>query len=95
MVGPVIGMVLWGIGMGAQESVMRAALAEMIPTERRGVAYGFQHRLWPRLVRWKFCDGHHLWFFSNAHGHSFGNAGAFGGPTHFVNRHSLEHGHEA
>jgi len=30
-----------GIGMGAQESVMRAALAEMIPTERRGVAYGF------------------------------------------------------
>ena len=39
--GPVIGMVLWGIGMGAQESVMRAALAEMIPTEKRGVAYGF------------------------------------------------------
>jgi MFS family permease len=39
--GPTLGMVLWGIGMGAQESVMRAALAEMIPTERRGMAYGF------------------------------------------------------
>jgi len=34
------GMVLWGIGMGAQESVMRAAIAEMIPAERRGRAYG-------------------------------------------------------
>jgi MFS-type transporter involved in bile tolerance (Atg22 family) len=34
-------MTLWGIGMGGQESVMRAALAEMIPTERRGMAYGF------------------------------------------------------
>lgn len=39
--GPALGMTLWGIGMGGQESVMRAALAEMIPTERRGMAYGF------------------------------------------------------
>lgn len=34
------GIVLWGIGMGAQESVMRAAVADMVPTERRGGAYG-------------------------------------------------------
>lgn len=36
----VAGMVLWGIGMGAQESVMRAALAEMVPPDQRGSAYG-------------------------------------------------------
>lgn len=35
-----IGMALWGVGMGAQESIMRAAVAGMAPTERRGTAYG-------------------------------------------------------
>ncbi|MCR4441741.1 MAG: MFS transporter [Peptococcaceae bacterium] len=35
-----IGMVLWGIGMGAQESIMRAVIAEMIPLNKRGSAYG-------------------------------------------------------
>lgn len=35
-----VGMVLWGIGMGAQESIMRAAIADMIPVDRRGSAYG-------------------------------------------------------
>jgi len=34
------GVVLWGIGMGAQESVMRAAVAEMAPSDKRGAAYG-------------------------------------------------------
>jgi len=34
------GAVLWGIGMGAQESIMRAAIAEMTPQHRRGTAYG-------------------------------------------------------
>jgi predicted MFS family arabinose efflux permease len=34
------GMVLWGIGMGAQESILRASLAAMIPPEHRGTAYG-------------------------------------------------------
>jgi MFS family permease len=34
------GIVLWGIGMGAQESVMRAAIAEMVPADKRGSAYG-------------------------------------------------------
>ncbi len=35
-----LGMVLWGVGMGAQESVMRALVAEMTPPDRRGAAYG-------------------------------------------------------
>jgi MFS family permease len=36
-----VGMALWGIGMGAQESVMRAAVARMVSADRRGSAYGF------------------------------------------------------
>jgi MFS family permease len=35
-----IGMVFWGVGMGAQESIMRAAIASMAPVNRRGAAYG-------------------------------------------------------
>lgn len=34
------GMVCWGIGMGAQESVMRAAIATLAPAARRATAYG-------------------------------------------------------
>jgi MFS family permease len=34
------GMALWGVGMGAQESILRAAIAGMVPPERRGSAYG-------------------------------------------------------
>lgn len=34
------GMVLWGAVMGMQETIMRAAIAEMVPSERRGLAYG-------------------------------------------------------
>ena len=34
------GMALWGVGMGAQDSILRAAIAGMIPPERRGSAYG-------------------------------------------------------
>lgn len=34
------GMVLWGIGMGAQESIMRAAVASMVSSEKRATAYG-------------------------------------------------------
>ncbi len=36
----ILGMVLWGIGMGAQESIMRAAIGGMVPPDRRGTAYG-------------------------------------------------------
>jgi MFS family permease len=35
-----IGMVLWGIGMGAQESIMRAQVATMVTSDKRGSAYG-------------------------------------------------------
>ncbi len=35
-----IGVVLWGVGMGAQESVMRAAVAGMAPSDKRGTAFG-------------------------------------------------------
>ena len=35
-----LGMVSWGIGVGAHESVMRAAVADFVPANRRGSAYG-------------------------------------------------------
>ena len=35
-----IGMAIWGVGMGAQESIMRAAVAGMSTIQRRGSAYG-------------------------------------------------------
>ncbi len=34
------GMILWGIGMGAQDSIMKAYVAEIVPQEKRGTAYG-------------------------------------------------------
>lgn len=36
----VSGIVLWGFVMGIQESTMRAAVADIIPSEVRGTAYG-------------------------------------------------------
>ncbi|MGC8785026.1 MAG: MFS transporter [Armatimonadota bacterium] len=39
----VTGAILWGIGMSAQESVMRAAVARLIPSDRRGTGYGVFH----------------------------------------------------
>lgn len=35
-----IGTLLWGIGLGAHESVMQAAVAHLVPHERLGSAYG-------------------------------------------------------
>jgi MFS family permease len=35
----IVGLLLWGIGLAAQESLMKAALADLIPKDRR--AYGF------------------------------------------------------
>jgi predicted MFS family arabinose efflux permease len=35
-----IGMVLWGIGMGAQDSLLKAVLADVVPTEKRSTAFG-------------------------------------------------------
>ncbi|MFN2489258.1 MAG: MFS transporter [Actinomycetota bacterium] len=36
----VIGVSLWGLGMGVHESIVPAAVALMVPVERRGSAYG-------------------------------------------------------
>jgi len=35
-----VGMVCWGIGTGAQESVMRATIAQLAPRDRRATAFG-------------------------------------------------------
>jgi MFS family permease len=34
------GVILWGIGMGAQESIMRSGIADMSPHDKRASAYG-------------------------------------------------------
>jgi len=41
-----IGIVLWGVVMGIQETIMRAAIADMTPVERRGIAYGIFHTVY-------------------------------------------------
>jgi MFS family permease len=35
-----VGMALWGIGMGVHESIVPAAVAHMVPPQRRASAYG-------------------------------------------------------
>jgi len=41
-----IGIVLWGVVMGIQETIMRAAIADLTPVERRGFAYGIFHTVY-------------------------------------------------
>jgi predicted MFS family arabinose efflux permease len=36
-----LGSALWGLGMGVHESIIPAAVAGMVPSERRASAYGF------------------------------------------------------
>jgi MFS family permease len=36
----ITGMVLWGIGMGAQGSILKAVVADMVPPEKRATAFG-------------------------------------------------------
>ena len=38
--GAVVGVVLWGIGMGAQESILKAAVTTMVPKRSRATGYG-------------------------------------------------------
>lgn len=38
-----VGMILWGIGMGAQESIFKAALADLVPKDRRATGFGLFH----------------------------------------------------
>ncbi len=40
-----IGVICWGVGMGAQESVMRAVIGSMAPRDRRGTAFGLFHTI--------------------------------------------------
>lgn len=35
-----IGVALWGIAMGAQESILKAVISQIVPKERRATAYG-------------------------------------------------------
>jgi MFS family permease len=37
----VAGVVCWGIGMGAQESILKSAVTTIVAKERRGTAFGF------------------------------------------------------
>lgn len=39
----VIGMACWGIGTGAQDSVMRATVSRLAPTQRRATAFGIMN----------------------------------------------------
>lgn len=36
----ILGMICWGVGMAAQESVMRAVLASIVPVEKRATGFG-------------------------------------------------------
>jgi MFS family permease len=38
--GLILGVCLWGIGMGAQESILKAAVTTMVPAECRATGYG-------------------------------------------------------
>jgi MFS family permease len=38
-----VGVSLWGIGMGAQESIMRAIVADMVPSDKRASGFGLFH----------------------------------------------------
>jgi len=36
----VAGMLLWGVGLGAQDSLLKAVLAELIPADKKAVSFG-------------------------------------------------------
>lgn len=38
--GLILGVILWGIGMGAQESILKAVVAGLVSKEKRATAYG-------------------------------------------------------
>jgi MFS family permease len=40
LVGIIVGIVLWGIAMGAQESILKAVVASFVSKEKRATAYG-------------------------------------------------------
>jgi len=51
-------MTLWGIGMGAQESIGKAAVAGLVPADKRGSAYGiFNTAMAYHMISGQFGDG--------------------------------------
>jgi MFS family permease len=42
----VAGMICWGVGIGAQDACLRAGIANLIPSERRGTAYGIYNTVY-------------------------------------------------
>jgi MFS family permease len=42
----VIGMACWGLGTGAQDSVMRATIARLAPQQRRATAFGIMNAVY-------------------------------------------------
>ncbi len=45
LVAVIFSVILWGIVMGFHETIMKSAIAELIPVERRGFAFGIFHGL--------------------------------------------------
>jgi MFS family permease len=41
-----IGMACWGLGTGAQDSIMRATIARLAPQQRRGTAFGIMNAVY-------------------------------------------------
>ncbi|AEE15016.1 major facilitator superfamily MFS_1 [Thermodesulfobium narugense DSM 14796] len=41
----VVGMICWGVGLGALESIIRAAVANIVPVNKRGSAFGIFNTL--------------------------------------------------
>lgn len=44
--GAVVGMACWGAALGAHESVLKAAIAGLVPQQRRGAAFGLYHSVY-------------------------------------------------
>src|SRR5439155_24246091 len=42
----VIGMACWGLGTGAQDSIMRATVARLAPQQRRATAFGIMNAVY-------------------------------------------------
>jgi MFS family permease len=44
--GAVAGVILWGAAMGVHETILRATVADLVPSEKRGLAYGLFNGLY-------------------------------------------------
>ncbi|MBV9151313.1 MAG: MFS transporter, partial [Alphaproteobacteria bacterium] len=42
----VLGMACWGVGTGAQDSIMRATVARLAPQQRRATAFGIMNAVY-------------------------------------------------